>query len=327
VPQPEDMSRLVAFTLLAALIPASAAWAAPVPATPATRRATVTQRLPRHRARTRFQTAIVGGTNAAQGTLGFMAFVAYLDPSARAFACSGTVVSPNVILTAAHCAVDEKTGARLHPADFGIVTGALDVTAASSGQLSSVSKIIVDPAYSAATASSDAALLVLSKPISAPTVVLATSADLALNRPGTGTLIAGWGKTSGSSGSGSALLQWASTAVQSPDYCSQYYAHYDASVHLCTVNPPTYSTATCAGDSGGPLIAREANGAPVEIGLTSTGPSDCNTTTADLFTAVAPLSDWVHGVIRAAAAKPSPSQLAIVHRHHNGVRRHARRRR
>ena len=54
----------------------------------------------------------------------FMAFVAYFDPSGNPeFVCSGTVVSPNVVLTAGHCAVDEATGVPLDPSGFRVVTG------------------------------------------------------------------------------------------------------------------------------------------------------------------------------------------------------------
>ena len=59
---------------------------------------------------------IIGGYTGVQGQWDFMAFVAYYDSSGNAqFVCSGTLVSPNVVLTAGHCAVDEDTGAALDP--------------------------------------------------------------------------------------------------------------------------------------------------------------------------------------------------------------------
>ena len=45
-------------------------------------------------------------------------------------------------------------------------------------------------------------------------------------------------------------LQWAPTVVQDSDYCAQFNPYFDAS-RLCTVDPPSFLTGTCNGDSGG----------------------------------------------------------------------------
>ena len=71
-------------------------------------------------------------------------------------------------------------------------------------------------------------------------------------------------------------------------------------------NYPSDNTAVCSGDSGGPLVAAAPNGSPVEIGITSFGPADCDTTTADYFTSVTPLSSWVTGWIHTLAPQPPP---------------------
>lgn len=80
---------------------------------------------------------IIGGYGAVQSDWPFMAFVAYFDASGNPeFNCTGTVVAPNVVLTAAHCAVDETTGAPLDPAGFAVVTGSVDWTNQSQRQVS-----------------------------------------------------------------------------------------------------------------------------------------------------------------------------------------------
>jgi hypothetical protein len=253
--------------------------------------------------------AIVGGTVASQGQLGFMAFIVYRVSSTAFQLCSGTVVAPNVVLTAGHCAADESTGALLNPSQFAVVTGSVDWTNASVRHVSGVSQILVDPAYNPSTATADAALLVLSTPTSSPSIRLATATDVALEQPGTGAVIAGWGETFPGSGP-TQNLEWASTVVQSPAYCSQFNfapLTYDPAVKLCAVNSPFDDTATCSGDSGGPLLAAKASGQPVEIGITSYGPGDCDTVTADFFTTVEPLSAWVSQEIQAVSPGLPPN--------------------
>lgn len=91
---------------------------------------------------------IIGGYGAVQSDWGFMAFVAYFDASGNPeFVCSGTVVAPDVVLTAGHCAVDETTGVPLDPSGYVVVTNSVDWTDAAQRQLGTVSRVIVNPAY------------------------------------------------------------------------------------------------------------------------------------------------------------------------------------
>jgi V8-like Glu-specific endopeptidase len=250
---------------------------------------------------------IIGGYGAVQSDWPFMAFVAHFDASGNAdFTCSGTVVSPNVVLTAGHCAVDETTGLPLDPSGFRVVTGSVDWTDTAQRQISPVSRVIVNPAYDPAIAdTTDAALLVLSTPTTAPGIPLATGADEYLELGGTGAVIAGWGATY-DGGAPQTYLQWASTVVQPPGYCSGLDSSFDPSAELCAVNPPDFLTGTCNGDSGGPLATDDASGQLIEIGVITWGPADCNTSTADYFTNVIPIESWAAGWINAVAPPPPP---------------------
>ena len=268
-------------------------------------------RLP-HSWRARVQPEIVGGTNAGQGSLPYMAFILHRGVDANLdFGCSATVVSSNVVMTAAHCAVDPSTGAPLAPSGFGVVTGAVNWTDTTHRRVSSVSRVIVDPAYNPSTHVADAALLVLSSYTTAPAVRLATSADQNLELAGTGALIAGWG------GADNAhpvtVLQWAPTVVQSGGYCGQYFPPAeDQSVELCARNYPYDDTAACSADAGGPLLAADSSGRPVEIGISSAGFGNCGTNLADYFTTVWPLSSWASSWIRAFAPRRLVTRLVFV---------------
>jgi secreted trypsin-like serine protease len=241
-----------------------------------------------------------------QGQLEFMAFILHYDALGNPdFDCSGTVISANVVLTAGHCAVDESTGATLDPGGYRVVTGAADWTDTTNRHVSGVSRVIVDPAYSPSAKTSDAALLVLSTPTSAPTIRLGGSADQYLEQAGTGAVIAGWGDTYAGEAPLTYGLQWASTVVQSSAYCGRFSITYNPALELCAVDAPDYNNGVCNGDSGGPLLAFDGSGQSVEIGVTSTGPTGCGTATADYFTAVLPLSGWATSWIN-AVAPPSP---------------------
>lgn len=62
---------------------------------------------------------IIGGYGGVQSDWPFMAFILYFDAAGNpVLNCTGTVVSPNVVLTAAHCALDDTTGGPLDPSGF-----------------------------------------------------------------------------------------------------------------------------------------------------------------------------------------------------------------
>ena len=249
---------------------------------------------------------IVGGSGAVQGQWGFMAFVLYYDSSGNPeFICSGTVVSSNVVLTAGHCGVDESTDQPLDPSGYRVVTGAVDWTDTTERQVSDVSQVLVDPNFDSVTLDHDAALLVLSAPVSAPAIPLWASGELA---GGTGALIAGWGDAYYGDTNLQTLLQWAPTVVQNTSYCAQRAPanyDYDSSAELCAIDAPTDDAGTCNGDSGGPLLADDTSGTLIEIGITSVGPTDCDTESPDYFTALLPLESWAESAISAAASAPA----------------------
>ena len=289
----------------AAIIATLALGAAAAPAAPMKRRAEG----PRVRG-TAERPLILGGLPAAPGTFGMMAFVVYEDPgTGDTEVCSGTVVSPQLVLTAGHCAFNTATGTEDQPAGYAVVTGSLDWTSPAR-QVSAVTRTILNPAYNAATGDGDAALLVLGAPTTAPAVPLADpSADLSLVNAGTSAQIAGWGLTLADTVPDQ--LQWGISVVQSPAYCGAQAAQgqmtFDVGRQICAIDAPSFADGTCNGDSGGPLLAKRADGTWVEVGITDFGPVNCSTGLPDFFARGDSLSPWVTSWIQAVDGPAAPS--------------------
>jgi secreted trypsin-like serine protease len=263
----------------------------------------------------RFSNSIIGGSTANVGSFPWLAFIYYSDANGLGSLCTGTVIAPTLILTAGHCAVSENTGQLNAASGYSIATGSLDWSDETTRQVSGVSRVLVDPNYNPLTVQSDAALLVLSAPTTAPTIPLATSSDIATLTPGTLSAVAGWGQTVPNEPSSTPyLVQWATTVVQRPVYCEQHAQSFDPETELCAVDAPYDDTAACFGDSGGPLVANYLSGQsgnPVEVGITSRTINNCDTSQPAIFTRVDAISSWANRWIAVQATDPqAPSGSA-----------------
>jgi hypothetical protein len=243
--------------------------------------------------------SIIGGSPAESGTYPWLAYI--IDQRGR---CSGTVVAPTLILTAGHCAEDIETGVVNAPSGYTVVTGNVNWTSPER-QVSAVSRVIPYPGFVPSAYYGDAALLELSTPTRAPAIGLA--ADLGGMPDGTAALIAGWGLTYYEQAWFTAQLQWAGTVVKGPAWCEQHAVLFSSAGKLCSINPPSYRTGACFGDSGGPLLAQwPSGGVLVQIGITSTVYGACSTTHPTVFTRADLVASWVHGWIEAVKPTPAP---------------------
>jgi secreted trypsin-like serine protease len=256
------------------------------------------------------RTAVIGGTPAEPGSYPSLAFVLNVR-GALAEQCSGTVVAPNLVLTAAHCVEDLTSGVVAQPVSLTVITGALE-WASPARQLSGVSRVIVNPRFLRHTDAGDAALLVLSTPTSAPAIALARGARgggggepwLHAGTPGT---IVGWGKTHYRQSVATRRLMQAATGLQSQSWCEHHALMFDPRSELCTIDPPEYRTGGCEGDSGGPLLAVEpALDEEIEVGITIRAADTCATRYPTVFTSVSSISGWVHRWISILKTPPIP---------------------
>lgn len=257
-------------------------------------------------------TSVINGQEAAAGTFGYMAFVV-VSIGEEADLCSGTVVSSNVVLTAAHCVLNDTFSVVRNPANVTVVTGNVD-WASPDRTVSAVSRVAVDPSFAFtvpgyAPVRGDVAALELSAPVPAPPVKLATSQTWTGS---TEVVMAGWGKVT-ASGEAVETLRVGEAAVQAPEYCRSKSSHFESAWSLCVLDTADARYSVCNGDSGGPLVMLGPAGEPLEIGVASyVVNEECSPTLPQYFTRADAIAPWVAQKVgewtpQAPVAPPAPA--------------------
>jgi secreted trypsin-like serine protease len=178
--------------------------------------------------------------------------------------CSGVLVSPSYLLTAAHCATGASPSQMR--VSFGSAAYAFGATTCSAApEVGSVIDVVRHPI-------ADAMLVQLATPVRVPMAVSITGG---VPSPGTQAVAAGYGLTEENTAGERLFL---STLVT------------NATGDLLTVNSGTDAGA-CAGDSGGPLFVETDSEGWQLAGVLHEGSISC--TGLDIFTATAPLESWI----------------------------------
>lgn len=251
------------------------------------------------------QASIVGGHASSIAEFPSLSYIEAHEGN-HGFACTGTVVAPRVVLTAAHCVESLEHGGLTPAGQYALSTGVTKPEEAQAENVFHVTEAHVFPGFDPGTLHGDAGILILDRPTSAPPIPLAGAGDAALYEGGAVVQLAGWGLTQASATEQPAGLRSTSMVVQTPAACKQrtsgFYKPYSPTAQLCTLDLPSRKSGGCFGDSGGPAIGQRADGTPVELGVISTGGDFCSTKKPNILTRVDYVSPWVAEWIAATEA-------------------------
>lgn len=218
--------------------------------------------------------------------------------------CTGTVVAPTWVLTAAHCVFKTEDGYKVY----------VSALAGANRLYADVVRAVVHPTFR-----HDVALLKLAEPLpGVEPMRLVGKSDAAAVRDPSGLVLYGWGLVNrGPEPDFATEDEWLSyyannrpTLPNRPKAVRQYNdenpdIRMRPKLHLATkyVDSRGYMQGSCNGDSGGPLVSYRSGVARL-VAVVSYGMPECLEKVAGVNARIAPVRDWITATIASDTRSP-----------------------
>lgn len=239
---------------------------------------------------TRAAQHLIGGNDVEQGDWPFVARV-----ETSGVSCTGSLIAPNWILTAAHCLFDSD-GLPAEPSEISVFLGRDLDGLVCENLTEKIGRIYIHPGYEVHGAGliNDAALIEVLEPFRVEPVQLSTPEDEAkYARSGTAATVVGWGRLG--DGNSARVLQQISVPLWTPEDCQKRSRWKSGVVHERTLcSGGVRDRATALGDSGAPLLVPSPEGW-LQVGINSMGPGGLHDAVdfPSVHTRTSSIHDWI----------------------------------
>lgn len=283
--------------------------------------------------------SVVNGAEATEGQFPYL--VALVDAKRlgtdgtfQAQYCGGTLTTPQTVVTAAHCVVNQKTGVVMQPS--ALLIGLGRSLRSPDFRLVPVSSIAVHPGYDVQSAIRDVAVVTLSSPeLDVQTLTpLRPTDDVTYEIGGTRATVAGWGNTTTRGNAFPDTLRFAEVIVFPSEACGSGVSYTvnevafegfdadqaDASVMLCAAGTTEAGLVidSCQGDSGGPLVVGSGLAARL-VGIVSWG-ENCAGLHPGVYARTSAMTDFLLANKAIITLAPMVAPTLEVTALHNAVR-------
>jgi secreted trypsin-like serine protease len=233
-----------------------------------------------------FEAQIIGGGPAEEGQYPWLVGLGSAGEGSayeRQF-CGGSVITEDIVLTAAHC-VEDTTD----PESLVVFSGSVDLESPDLVETSVAAVHVAEDYNEPIAMANDWALLKLDEPVDVEPVPLNTDPEAELETLET----AGWGDTGGEFPT---TAQWVEVPFVDDEACEAAYpGEVDAQTMLCAGDLENGGVDSCQGDSGGPIMAD--NEGLMLVGIVSWGYGCAEAGNPGVYAEVADFNDAIDEVI------------------------------